>query len=181
MTVIITNTCEIMTTVMTGQGSARSRAVVVRPMRPEDRRFLVEMLRRCSKASLYHRFHGFGDWSSYVFRQLRTEPDIVRVAWAGPSCIGFGVMAENRGRPWDLGVLVEDTWQHQGVGTLLMLGLIGEARRRRMSVVEATILCEDAFIVGLLRRFGPVRCEFGLGTLTVEISLAPAQRAALPG
>jgi GNAT superfamily N-acetyltransferase len=179
MTVNITHTDYTMTTVMIRQVAEAAlgppEAVGIRPMRPEDRDCLVQMLRRCSRASLYHRFHGFSDGSAYVYRQLRTEPDIVRVAWAGPTCIGFGVLAENGSRPWDLGILVEDTWQLHGVGTRLLLGLIGEAKRSQMSVVEAAILSEDAFIVRLLRRVGPIRSEIDRETLTLEVSLADAR------
>ncbi len=159
---------------------SRSDAIAVRPMRPEGRDCLVEMLQRCSRASRYHRFHGFSDGSAYIYQGLRSDVDVVRVAWAGPTCIGFGVLAENRDRPWELGILVEDAWQRQGVGTRLMLGLIREARCRQMSVVETTILCEDAYILGLLRRLGAVQCQFDRGTVTVAISLAPTQAGARP-
>ena len=150
--------------------------VAVRPMRVEDRNALAEMLRRCSSTSLYHRFHGVINGSIYVEQQLRIEPDIVRIAWAGKACVGFGVLAENRGRPWELGVLVEDAWQRRTIGTRLLFSLISEARHRQMHVVEATVLGEDAFIIGLLRRVGPVRSQIDWGAYTVEVSLATGRQ-----
>lgn len=182
MTVIITHTGQVMTTVIEGQPATSrcSSAPVVRPMLPGDRGALMEMLRRCSRGSLYHRFHGFSDGTDYVSRQLRTDPDIVRIAWSGPDCVGFGVLAENRGRPWDLGILVEDAWQRRGVGTLLLHDLLTEARRRRLRVVEANIRYEDAFIVRLLRRAGSVRSQLDGWTLTVEVSVEDVQREDAP-
>jgi hypothetical protein len=40
-----------------------------------------------------------------------------------------------------------------------------------MTVVEANILCEDAFILGMLRGVGAVRTELDHETLTIEVCL----------
>jgi GNAT superfamily N-acetyltransferase len=141
-------------------------------MHLDDRGPLTEMLRRCSGASLYHRFHGFSDGAAYVQGQLRLQTDIVQLAWVGSTCVGFGVLADSGNGPWEIGLLVEDSWQLKGVGARLLQALTNEARERGIPVIEACLLGEDASLANLLRRAGPIQTQLDYGTLTVQVCIS---------
>lgn len=160
-----------MTPVITEQ-APRSREpgpVVLAPMGPGDDDAVAAMFRRCSTATLRHRFHGFTDGMNYLNRQLRTSDAIV-VAKYGTSCVGLGVLAGGSGT-WDIGVLVEDDWQRRRIGTRLVEALVAEARRCQVTTIRADVLAEDSFLVGMLRRIGPVSVRLGRGTIAVDVRL----------
>ncbi len=146
-------------------------AVVLAALTPGDHGAVAGMLRRCSAATLRHRFHGFTDGMAYLNGQLKAS-EVVVTARRGTSCVGLGVLAADGPRPWQLGVLVEDAWQRHGVGTRLVTALLSEATRRRVAAVRADVLAEDAFIVALLRRIGPVTVRRDRETIIVDVRLA---------
>ena len=128
------------------------------------------MLRRCSAATLRHRFHGFTDGMAYLDGQLKAS-EVVVIARHGAVCVGLGALAAGGSGPCELGVVVEDAWQRHGVGTRLVAALVAEARRRGITQIRADVLGEDAFIAGLLRRVGPVTAHVDRGTITVDVQL----------
>jgi GNAT superfamily N-acetyltransferase len=164
-----------MTTVIIEQEPAcgMSGAVVLAAMGPGEDDIVAAMFRRCSTGTLRHRFHGFTDGMTYLNRQLRTS-DAVVLANCGESCVGLGVLAGGSGGTWDIGVLVEDAWQRRGIGTRLVAALAEEAKRRHVATIRADVLAEDSFIVGMLRRIGPVTVRLGRGTMTVDVQLTDA-------
>jgi GNAT superfamily N-acetyltransferase len=161
-----------MTTVITGQrpGYREPGPVVLAAMAHGDDDAVAGMLRRCSAATLRHRFHGFTDGMAYLNGQLKAS-EVVVIARHGALCVGLGVLADGS-RPWQLGVVVEDAWQRHGVGTRLVAALVAEAKRRGVTEIRADVLGEDAFIVGLLRRIGPVTVHVDRETITVDVQLA---------
>jgi len=161
-----------MTTVITGQrsGYRESGPVVVAAMAADDDGAVAGMLRRCSAATLRHRFHGFTDGMPYLNGQLKAS-EVVVIARHGALCVGLGALAADGSGPWELGVVVEDAWQRHGVGTRLLAALVAEAKRRALTEIRADVLGEDAFIVGLLRRIGPVTVHVDRETITVDVQL----------
>lgn len=137
-----------------------------------DHGAVAGMLRRCSAATLRHRFHGCTDGMAYLNGQLKAS-EVVVIARAGALCVGLGALAAADGPgPWELGVLVEDAWQRHGVGSRLLEAMVAEARRRQVTEIRADVLREDAFIVGLLRRVGPVTMHAYRETITVDVRIA---------
>lgn len=161
-----------MTTVITDQRPSYREPgpVVLAAMADGDDGAVAGMLRRCSAATLRHRFHGFTDGMTYLNRQLKAA-EVVVIARHGALCVGLGVLAANGSGPWELGVVVEDAWQRHGVGTRLLAALVAEAKRRQVTEIRADVLSEDAFIVGLLRRTGPVTVHVDRETITVDVRL----------
>lgn len=151
--------------------SRESGPVALASMTPNDAAAVAAMINRCSAATLRHRFHGITDGMAYVNGQLRAS-EVVVIAKRGASCVGLGVLAADSRGSWDLGVLVEDAWQSRGVGTLLVTALVSEARHRKVAGIHADVLAEDAFIVGLLRRIGPIAARADHGTIIVDVRLA---------
>jgi GNAT superfamily N-acetyltransferase len=54
----------------------------------------------------------------------------------------------------ELGVLVEDEWQRRGVGGYLLGEIVAYAARTGLRALQAQVLAEQPWIVGLLRRHG---------------------------
>jgi GNAT superfamily N-acetyltransferase len=146
----------------------------VRVLRPaaSDTEAVLEMLGRCSRATLFHRFHGFTDGADYFGTLLRDGPvDETFLAWHESRCVGvatFGVGATGRS---DLGVLIEDAWQRRGIGTCLVVSLLANARAKGTTTVHADVLGDDLFILEALRRIGPLTVSIEFGSYAVDIDI----------
>ena len=148
-----------------------------------DAQGVVAMLRRCSAATLYHRFHGLTDGVSHITRVLADAAgQELYGAWSGDSCIGLASLAVDGDGSVHIGVLVEDRWQRQGAGSALTGALVDRARDRQLPSLVADVLAEDQFIVPLLARISPITTSFVYGgyrvRLVLERGLCPAP---LPG
>jgi GNAT superfamily N-acetyltransferase len=173
-----------MTSVITHQDpvsgvDSGARGLRVTTASPDDDAAVTAMVERCSQRTLSRRFHGSTDGIAYTRAQLRTRTDIVRVAWWDGSCVALGVLAAGGEGPWELGVLVEDAWQRQGVGRLLVASLVSEARLRNVSSLVATVLGDDAAILRPLRRLGSSSSHIECGTVALAVRLdepAPTSR-----
>ena len=132
----------------------------------------LAMLSRCSRQSLYHRFHGYTDGVAYTRSLLNERPsDENLLAWDHSTCIGMATISRDERGAAHLGVLVEDRWQRQGVGTRLIRALIDTARSRGVTRVHADVLGEDQFLLRVLRRVGPLKVAIELGTFSVDVDL----------
>jgi GNAT superfamily N-acetyltransferase len=169
-----------MTTVMMVQATAtprrfRSGVAVLRPT-PSDLEAVLAMVARCSRTTLFHRFHGFTDGVAYYVALLRDRPvDHTVLAWHGSSCVGVASLGLGSAGTFDLGVLVEDAWQRRGIGTWLTQSLLDRARAEGVPTVHADVLGDDSFIVEALRRIGllKVAVEFGAYSIDVDIRRQP--------
>jgi GNAT superfamily N-acetyltransferase len=84
----------------------------------------------------------------------------------------------------ELGLLIEDAWQRQGLGTRLVADLVAHARQAGLRVLQAQLLAEQAWIAGLLRPYGTCRPRStGNGVLQVTVRLGgePTLAARAPG
>ena len=177
MTVVMVHTWHSMTSDITVQAHGAPLGfvdeVTVRKPERADAEAVLAMLRRCSRTSLYHRFHGFSDGRAYFAELLRNRPtDQTMLAWHGRACVGAATLAAGAARIPDLGVLVEDAWQRRGIGTRLTALLVDRARSTGVTSVHADILNEDLFILRALRRLGPLTTTFERGTVAIDIDLA---------
>ena len=130
------------------------------------------MLSRCSRESLFHRFHGFSDGADYVGALLRDRPvDETFLAWYGASCVGLASLSAGATGTSDLGVLIEDAWQRRGIGTWLVASLLANARAKGMTTVHADVLGDDQFILQALRRIGPLTVSIEFGSYSIDIDI----------
>jgi GNAT superfamily N-acetyltransferase len=147
--------------------------VTVLPPAASDTEALLAMLGRCSRASLFHRFHGFTDGVAYFAALLRDRPDDrTLLAWAGSTCVGVGTIGADAAGSLDLGVLVEDAWQRRGVGIRLITALLDDARAKGVTTVHADVLADDEFILQVLRRIGPLRVSAERGSFSIDVDLS---------
>jgi N-acetylglutamate synthase-like GNAT family acetyltransferase len=174
-----------MTSVMTLQRSSALRGsmaevAVLRPAIVSDTEAVLAMLARCSRETLFHRFHGFADAVSYFSALLQDGPvQQTLLAWYGPTCVGVATLGVDATGIIDLAVLVEDARQRRGIGTQLTDALLDSARAEGVSSVHADVIGDDRFILKALRRIGPLTGSIDRGVWSIDVALGcqPCQSA----
>jgi GNAT superfamily N-acetyltransferase len=132
------------------------------------------MLLRCSRLTLFRRFHNFTDGQAYARGLFISRPGYhTLVARWGSVCIGIGDLACDAAGSADLAVLVEDAWQRRGVGSRLILALLDTARGYGVTRVHADVLGDGQFILPTLRRAGPLTVSLQTGAISVDIDVGP--------
>jgi GNAT superfamily N-acetyltransferase len=146
-----------------------------------DRPALERMLARCTGQTRYRRFHGpvkvFPE--RYLTEALSGSPlhfalvacldedgaDEDGAVFALASCraVDEGVA--------ELGILVEDEWQRRGVGSDLLREIVAYAARTGLRALQAQVLADQPWIVGLLRRHGTCTIAGAGQALYVTLSL----------
>jgi len=141
-----------------------------------DRPALERMLARCTGQTRYRRFHGpvsvFPE--RYLTEALSGSPlhfalvasaerDGTVVALASCRAVDEGVA--------ELGILVEDEWQRRGVGSDLLREIVAYAVRTGLRALQAQVLADQPWIVGLLRRHGTCTMAGAGQALHVTLSL----------
>ncbi len=146
----------------------------VRVLRPaaSDTEAVLEMLGRCSRTSLFHRFHGFTDGANYFGALLRDGAiDQTLLAWSHAACVGVASLGVGATGNVDRGVLVEDAWQRHGIGTWLVASLLVNARAKGVTTAHADVLGDDLFILEALRRIGPTTVSIESGSYSIDIEI----------
>lgn len=145
-----------------------------------DRPALERMLARCTGQTRYRRFHGpvtvFPE--RYLTEALSGSPlHFALVACLDEDAAGDGtVVALASCRAVDegvaeLGILVEDEWQRRGVGGYLLGEIVAYAARTGLRALQAQVLADQPWIVGLLRRHGTCTTAGAGPALHVSLSL----------
>jgi GNAT superfamily N-acetyltransferase len=123
----------------TPQPSRRGTVAADRPVlvagTAADAKAVVEMHDRCSNRSREQRYHApIARLTARTARHLIEPAGGASVlAWVGGSVVGMASVAPwddpvaGAGRPMEAAVLVEDGWQHRGLGTALMRRLLRQA------------------------------------------------------
>jgi acetyltransferase len=111
-------------------------AIRLRPIRPEDEPKWRAMLRRCSDASIWSRFHvSFKEATHelatrFCFLDYDREIAIVAetIGEAHPEIVAVGrLVSDADHRTAEFAVLVEDAWQNRGLGTAITRHCVGIA------------------------------------------------------
>ncbi len=156
---------------MVDRGRAPCPPVILKELGSADIGGMLEMLSRCSKRTLFHRFHGFSDGAAHVVdlttgdRGRRTV-----VARCGELCVGFATLSAGEADA-HVGVFVEDSWHRLGIGSRLFASLLHLARGLCLPAIHLDVLAEDAFILRPLSRVAPLRFDLAWGVYSVAIDL----------
>ena len=153
-----------------------------------DRAALKAMFGRCSRETVYRRFHGHVTAipAAYLAEALAGVPEHFALVVAGgpgvvalASCregepggaVGRVATAASGDAPTsaELGILVEDGWQRCGLGGLLLRRLIEHADSRGLSILHAQVLEEQAWIESLLGAFGKCSSAFRSGAREIVL------------
>jgi GNAT superfamily N-acetyltransferase len=152
---------------------APAEGMLVRRASAGDQAALEAMFLRCSPSTVYRRFHGQVKAfpASYLAEALSGVPEhYAVVACAGgrvvalASCRLDPVRAEG-----ELGILVEDEWQRRGLGSSLLGLLVSWADGRGVRALNAQVLTEHDWIIGLLAPYGECSSAFRRGVREVRL------------
>jgi len=155
--------------------AAAGAALAVRRAAGDDRQALADMLARCSRETRYRRFHGYVNVfpRRYLAEALSGSP--VHVALVASAADGRIVaLASCRGvfeGVAELGILVEDEWQRRGIGRRLLEEFVGYASRTGLRALQAQVLAEQSWLVGLLRGYGTCETRGTGAVLNVTLRL----------
>lgn len=158
-------------------------SIQVRPIEPADKAELAAAFGRLSPESRYRRF--FSPRSSLGERELRylTEVDhrdheaLIAVDPGSGQGIGVAryVRLEDRPATAELGVVVRDDRQGEGIGSLLLQRLAVAARANGIERFSALILEDNRPMLNLIEELGDVEVqEHESGTVRLEVPL-PAE------
>jgi acetyltransferase len=142
--------------------------VVIRPIRPEDEPLVAKFHATLSDRSVYLRYFHMERLSSRIAherliqkcfidydRELALVVDLENPQTGGHEILGVGRLTKMPGeRDAEVGILISDAYQGQGLGTELVRRLIGAARDEKLQHIIAHILPENAGMRALADKFG---------------------------
>lgn len=162
--------------------------LLVRQAMTGDRAALGAMFGRCSRETVYRRFHGYvaAIPTAYLAEALAAVPEHFALVVAnGPGVVALASCREDEsggaaGRAAaaargdaptsaELGILIEDGWQRCRLGGLLLRRLIEHADSRGLRILHAQVLEEQAWIEKLLGAFGKCSSSFRSGTREIVL------------
>ncbi|SEH04005.1 Acyl-CoA synthetase (NDP forming) [Nonomuraea solani] len=152
----------------------------VRPLRPQDRQALHELVERSSERSAYLRFFTGGRNTAHAYMDRVT----------GNKYRGHGLVASLHGRlvavaeyipiddgSADLAILLDDAVHGHGLGTLLLEHVALDAAKHGVRELVADVLAENRPMIRVLHDLGlEVTQRFEGGTLHVSITAEPTPR-----
>jgi acetyltransferase len=150
---------EYVRVVALGDGSK----VTLRPIKPEDEPLWFDLLRSCSKESIYMRFRYFFHWDShevasrYCFIDYDREIAIVaEVEEAGKRRIfGIGRMvADPDHEAVEYAILVSDAWQNRGLGGIITDYCLEIARHWGLKRFVAQTTSDNPRMIAVFRKRG---------------------------
>ncbi len=130
-------------------------ALVMRSSTRDDLPAVAATYRKLSSQSLYQRFFTLlPDPTPLVARQLALVDHRDHEAFVvldGDEVVAMAQWDRNSGRPEvaEIAITVADDWQHLGLGRALIRTLAGDAHRRGIQTLEASVLTDNRAAVGL--------------------------------
>jgi GNAT superfamily N-acetyltransferase len=151
----------------------------VRPIRPDDGPHLVEFHAKLSPRSVYLRFFSVHPTLSAAEVKRFTEVDyqgrLALVATAGDCLIAVARYDRSPGTSEaEVAFVVDDEYQHHGVGSELLDELADAALERGVTTFRAETLVENRAMLDVFHHAGfPVRSSIEFGTATLRFPIAP--------
>ncbi len=134
------------------------RSIHIRPIGPGDRTALLDFDARASDRSLYLRFFSANREAAdaYVERLLRPAgPDHLTVgALVGSEIVGVASYERDTPTTAEFALIVVDTSQHLGIGTLLLEHLAAHARTHGIVSFFADVLAQNGGMIHVIRALG---------------------------
>lgn len=132
---------------------AGGAAIVLRKGIPGDAEAVSALHQRCSMATLFDRYHtGMRTVPRrWLHRLLMPPRGISLLAVCGHDVIGLGQLIPSAdGGAAEVSLLVEDSWQRQGIGVALLARLAVLAKTGGLSELTAVCLADDDPAIGHL-------------------------------
>ena len=123
------------------------RVIAIRHVRDDDEQSLIDLHRRASVQSRYYRFFSAGVSFGPEVRRLLTCVDddhVALLAEQDETVIAVGSYVRLDDDTAEFAILVDDLWQEEGVGTLLVESLAAEARRAGIEWLIGDVLTSNS-------------------------------------
>jgi acetyltransferase len=160
--------------------------VVIRPIRPEDEPLLIRLHNALSERSVYLRYfqplklsqrtaHERLTRICFIDYDRETALVVERKSESGtPEIIAVGRLGKLRGsNDAELAALVDDRYQHLGIGTELYRRLMDIARVEKLECVVSMILAENRDMLAICQKLGfQLKSDFEDGTVRAELRLS---------
>ncbi len=164
-------------------GAGASVAAALRPARAADAAALADFFAGLSAQTRYLRFFAPVTPGPAMLRALSGadgRADVV-VAVRGGVIIGHAMAVDQGGprgaRAADVGVVVADAWQGQGVGPALLRALIASARARGVTSLTMDVLPSNHRMLAIIAATWPAaRAEDSGGFRTFHCQLPPQRQ-----
>ena len=150
---------------------------VLRPSAPDDAPRLVAMFERCSSASRYGRFLAPLRYFPAAHLVDVVRSSMIRRSWVVDDLdtgdlVAVGSWFRNELRTAEVGLLVEDVAQWQGLGSELLDTIAASARVHGITTLIATTLADSRHVYRMLTDLGPttIRCAGTACDLRVDLS-----------
>jgi len=153
-------------------------ALRMRPIRPDDEPRLVELFHRLSPRTVYQRFFRAYDrlpdhwYHRFAHVDYRTRLALVAERQEAGGPLLHAVARYEPGEAdgtTEIAIVVEDAWQHRGLGTLLLDALLAAAEARGLRRFTADVLADNRPMLGVLTRVAHIgRRDLEAGVLTIE-------------
>jgi RimJ/RimL family protein N-acetyltransferase len=148
------------------------RRVYIRPWQPEDQSEVAALLARLSPRSIAQRFHSAGiRITAAVLDQVTAGHSLVAelegqiVALASYNPVSSRYRAE-------MGIVVDDVFQRQGIGAALCSCLCRDARRAGIRRLRAEVQTSNRVMLRLLRRLNfPMVVSVVSGVFEIDLEL----------
>jgi acetyltransferase len=137
--------------------------VTLRPIRPEDESALTTLYDRLSPQTAYQRFFTVmrrlpPDWAHILANVDYDRRMAIVAVGPGNALIGVARYAhDEKLQEAEIAVVVEDRWQSRGLGTQLLIELIGYAEGKGISQFRAHVLADNLRMLKLIQRVATVR------------------------
>lgn len=137
--------------------------LTIRPIRPEDADIEQDFIRRLSPQSKYFRFmQALQELTHEMlvrFTQIDYDLEMALIAVVevdgGDREVGVARYSTNPdGRSCEFAIVVDDTWQHRGIGFRLMEKLMDIARSRDLVVMEGEVLAGNREMLAMATKLG---------------------------
>ncbi|MBN2417479.1 GNAT family N-acetyltransferase [bacterium] len=155
--------------------------VTLRPIRPEDEPEWMELLASCSRESIYMRFRYFFQWKSHEvatrYCYIDYDRELAIVAEIEENgrrrLIGVGrIVADPDHDTAEYAVLVADSWQDRGVGSLLTDTCIAIAADWGVKRMYAQTTTDNHRMIAMFKNRGfDIRTDRSSSTVDVELAL----------
>jgi GNAT superfamily N-acetyltransferase len=151
---------------------------VLRPSSPDDAPRLVAMFERCSPESRFGRFLAPVRYFPAAHLVDVIRPSRIRRSWvvddpATGQLVALGSLFRNQVVAAEVGLLVEDAAQRQGLGTELLDTIADNARVAGITTLVATARAESRHVHRMLERLGPTTISCAGPTCDLSVDLSP--------
>jgi RimJ/RimL family protein N-acetyltransferase len=157
--------------------------VTIRPIRPDDAPRLQALLARLSPETIFFRFleylKGLTPEQAEKLanvdydRRMALVADLERDGETQIIAVArYAAPVPNPEGTAEVGIVVEDRYQNQGLGTLLLDRLTGYARQHGIRVFTAIVSVQNARILRFIRRSGlPSERKLDMGMWEIQVKL----------